>query len=808
MSAPITSSAPARTANKSSSKAQTRGGATQGKKTRVVRRRGRAKGIVDSDDEIEREARTDSESEDDISSMEDSGSESESEDIITHSHPRTPSSSQSPQEAPPIPDAKEAASFFGSSGNWSEMVADETTNGPADLPVIDFSELDSHIVPVHVHVPARKQKKTHKKQRSAASVTQASPVATVSVDDHGDSSAAPTPNSRPNRSFPRRPHGQSARQAYQERLESDPSYVPTVGEFWGHDDRLLDKNLRSLSNWWRGRWQGRGRGRGFVRGGSKGGFMGGGSIGKVDQANGDVEESAEAPEVPPVERTWTHDGFEEMKRNEERRRAQQQTQSQQPFRGAANTRGRGGFSLRGGRGGRGGFNSILRSHSPSGGSRVWYVMKPERMWTKQSELFLYLDPSLKPRSGQAAGIRVKLPGERSQATKLPLKELAAMSSPKPAVTSTTSISGSDYGGNKIVVRLPKQSSKKSADVPDHGAPKDEPSLDEVFTVRPRLVSPKPIPLPDPSSSKAPVNLPNSTHAAPLTSTQPALDLTAQQKLEQVSVQPQSSDPQRRAQTEEAVLRNPSSEVNRDAQNAPTNDARPELPPIQTSFTPPVPQGSPAYGSPYAYPPPLPPGVAVNSMGMPYEVATGRPVYLPVPTMYDPRSMMPPPAAPFVPGHMHHRSLSDFNAQPSPPPQSVNGFIDYNTGQPFFSFPRQSSRVQIRPPDGYPFRMDAAGSKKEAGKPSGLRSSAIAFEPTRTEDGFFTAPQPSEEGNGEGTPGEEPTQPDARQMTGYDPYQHQYYYPDAYNYNPYMDMPQMGQYGMYPQDHIPQGTVYY
>jgi hypothetical protein len=26
-----------------------------------------------------------------------------------------------------------------------------------------------------------------------------------------------------------------------------------VGEFWGHDDRLLDKDLRSLSGWWRGR---------------------------------------------------------------------------------------------------------------------------------------------------------------------------------------------------------------------------------------------------------------------------------------------------------------------------------------------------------------------------------------------------------------------------------------------------------------------------------------------------------------------------------------------------------------------------
>jgi hypothetical protein len=186
------------------------------------------------------------------------------------------------------------------------------------------------------------------------------------------------------------------------------------------------------------------------------------------------------------------------------------------------------------------------------------------------------------------------------------------------------------------------------------------------------------------------------------------------------------------------------------------------------------------------------------MGIPYELATGRPVYLPPPNMYDPRPMMPPPSVPFVPGHVHHRSLSDFSAQPSPPPPQPNGFIDYNTGQTFFSFPRQSSRIQIRSPDGRPQTV----------KPSGLRSSAVAFEPTRTEDGFFSAPLVNRDSIEEGTPGEEPSQPDQHQAAAYNPYEQQYYYPDAYAYNPYMDMSQMGQYGMYPQDHIPQGTVYY
>src|SRR5260370_33404398 len=90
------------------------------------------------------------------------------------------------------------------------------------------------------------------------------------------------------------PHrrGRTARQAYQERLESDPSYVPTVGEFWGHDDRLLDKDLRSLSGWWRGRWQGGVRGRGFgIRGRGRGRDRGEINAGNDSHSAGEVTPS-------------------------------------------------------------------------------------------------------------------------------------------------------------------------------------------------------------------------------------------------------------------------------------------------------------------------------------------------------------------------------------------------------------------------------------------------------------------------------------------------------------------------------------
>jgi hypothetical protein len=111
-----------------------------------------------------------------------------------------------------------------------------------------------------------------------------------------------------------------------------------------------------------------------------------------------------------------------MKKKDEQRRAEQaavrQAQSS-PKRGGFAGRGRGNFVQGRGRGGyaRGGFSSPARSRNDSpftSGIRFRFAMKPELMWTKQHEAFLYFDSSLKPRPGQAPGFRVRLPGQQLQ----------------------------------------------------------------------------------------------------------------------------------------------------------------------------------------------------------------------------------------------------------------------------------------------------------------------------------------------------------------------------------------------------------
>ncbi|KAF8915444.1 hypothetical protein CPB85DRAFT_1560340 [Mucidula mucida] len=772
---PTTASAPSVSKVKSA-------GNPPARKKRIVRRRGRAVHAGDSDDEIEREVGTDSDSDDD--SFASTSSETETEPSSDRrARVLTPNTSQSPTTASNGQSNGRDASFFAAAGSWSEMVADETANGAADLPVIDFSELNDQALATK---RPRKAKKPAQKVKPATSLP--SPPLSVN-EEHEEEEPAP----RPQFNSARRPPGQSARQAYQTRLESDPSYVPTVGEFWGHDDRLLDKDLRSLSGWWRGRWQGRGgRGRGMFGMRGRGGFMG---RNVFPQQGGDEPSTSSNPALPsppPVEREWTHDGFEELKKSEESRRDQQQSmRGGWGFRGRGTPiRGRGGFA----RGAFAGSPARTASTLPSG--RIWYPIKPELAWTKQHEGFLYMDSSLRARRGRGAGFRVKLPGSRPQVIHSPLRSLRNLSVSNPAATSIGSVGGSDYGGKIAVVKLPSaeatsQSVARSQAEEDIVTKVDDLTIEDVFTVRPQLVTAKPIPLPNASTSN---------HRLSISQPPPSV----QQQLEQLSI-PTQSDQTRWTQTEEAVLRNPPdhSAEEPQASSSTSESSRPTLPPLQTSFTPPA-QPSP-YMSPYQYSMALPPGIAMNPMGMTFEVATGRPVYIPppVPPVYNPR-MMPPP---FVPGHMHHHSAASGEfLVPSPPPMS---FIDPSTGMPIFSFP-QPSRIEIRAPSDPGKAFKPAASRT----PSGLRSSAVAFEPTKlggdddhlqegdTEDGQETGVQSYP--GGEGEEGIPPQQ--AGMM--YAPYG-QYYYPDGYGgYMPYMDMSQMPQYEMYPQDTIPQGTVYY
>jgi hypothetical protein len=770
---------------------------SQPKKSRVVRRRGRARNAVDSDDEIEREAVTDSDSDDDhrtLSSPSDSDSDTEpaSDDVVPIAPaPRVADSGSSTIDVdadlvakPPLSNDNGFPSFFHPNGDWSDMVNDEAAHGAAELPVIDYVDFQGEVtettpVPRNRKKPAKKAKAAAKP--SAASVADALPT--------GEEQAVPS--SEPDSSHllsndARRLPGHSARQAYQRRLESDPSYVPTVGEFWGHDDRLLDKNLRSLSGWWRGRWQGRG-GRGVFGGGyGRGRGRGGGFSGSISPTD---------PEnMPPVDREWTHDGFEEMKQREQQFAA---------FRGK-----RGGPAARGGRGLGRGFASASRgrpgpSFHPS--DRPWYSVKPEKVWSKHHEGFLFQDMSYKRRHPDPNQfIRVKLSNEQVTVVKVLPQHPKKTKAPARV---TKSIDEQPY-----VVRLPKKESPMSpvVEAAEPALPSLKPShvdrsedVEEVFKVRPHLVTPKPIAVPSrPPAISPPIRSPPPHLATPSTSP-PHPDIV--EKLERITLEVSPEDSLRVAQTEQAVLRNPTEEPPIRGTAA---EARPTLPPLQTVFPlpppppPPVQQPTPPYGSPYGYPATLPPGIAMNAHGMPYEVSTGRPVYLqPAMPMYNTHPAM---QAPFVPSHVHHRSTPDFYSHHRSPSHTppVNGYVDPN----LFSLPR-SSRVHIRRPDGSSTSPQDPVSNRQGG---GLNSAAVSFEPAQPPAEHYSQQQQYF------SPGHYPQEeqmmdPSIMAYPGYV----QYYYPeggyapDGYSYPPYMDMNQM--YEMYPHPHDAQtahGAVFY
>lgn len=855
MPAPVALSPTAHTSNKatgSKSRAPPRS-----KKTRIIRRRGRAKDAIESDDEIEREVGTDSETDDDRSSVDsasDSDTEPASEDVLPNGHARvlTPSLTRTSADMVSVTQAHlkpkvslngDQETFFGAAhGNWSEMVADENDNGPADLPVIDFADFDGR---PDQHQPSTS--KAQKAKRSSVTRNASAPVPVPSApassqDDEGEAlDEEERIASTSHQPLPRRAPGQTARQAYQQRLEKDPSYVPTVGEFWGHDDRLLDKDLRSLSGWWRGRWQGRGRGRGgfdrgFARGRGRGGFLGPQPPFRPPTQEAQVH--TQDPEVvdtaPPIEKAWTHDGFEEMKRREDNHRSVQQHSAPAPaqpvssvggFRGGRGafipgTRGRGGI-------GRGRFtpspirpNSALPFAPPAG--RPWFAMKPERVWTKQHDGFLHVDPALKPRPGQAQGIKVKLPGTPAHVIRVPPGSLDKAKS-SATQGSTSSIVGSDDGERIFVVRMPKRVGKEKeegqASTMESLTTVEEPPVDDAFMVRPRPVTRPPIP--DSQTAAIPPITQPMSHLGPSQLDEGATSSHIASTLHVTTSQPEPAAPQAIHADDQGWIQPiaaPTSEQHADHQEiSPMIDGRlppPVLPPLQTSFTP-VPQASPRYGSPYGYPSGLPPGVAMNQQGVPYEVSTGRAIYYQAPQqMYNPRPVMhthmAPPGIPFVPGHMRQLATAspDFVAPPHTPP--TNGFIDPSTGTPMFSMPRQSSRIEIRAP------TEQAVSPKTVRRPSGLRTTATAFEPQQSAasndqdqshfphvmapqtNGSYAPLDDGDDGILRADAAQQQTMDPA--MMGYPPYQQQYYYPpEHYNYSQYMDMSQVAQYELYPTD---------
>ncbi|KAI0650492.1 hypothetical protein C8Q79DRAFT_943978 [Trametes meyenii] len=831
------------------------------RKRRLVKRRGRAKDEFESDDEIEREVRTDSETDDDHSSIDsESDSESSSDDLHAdvHSEVVTPSTTQSPPpvelEGLPSSSSKDTTvgheAIFTDTTNWAEMVADEAANGASGLPVIDFAEMDAARLDHRAPSPAPRSRKNKDRKKSTARATSAPPppaAAPASVHEANAAEGAPTEeepiaSTSHDRDFSQsalagRPRNQSARQAYQQRLETDPSFVPKVGEFWGHDDRLLDKEFRSLSGWWRGRWQSRGRGRGGFggRGRGRGGFFPSRpSPYGADEDLGDGEPSNEPTEVPPVERQWTHDGFEEMKRRDERRRALQE-QQQAPTgpargfgfrgRGFVPARGRGGF----GRGGAGSPATSQRSLSNiSMGERVWYAQKPEHMWTKQHDIFLYNDIATKPRPGVGPGVRVKLPGVKESAiVRLPPRA-------RPVSDNQDSTSTAQNGVEKplFTVRLPSRLGKEKA---IETAPVEPPvtevlattveelSIEEIFTVRPHVVPNRRVDFALPSATIAEQSLRRPAHVEPLVPDGSSPSLSRADTINPmehiVTTASTGGRTSPSPQIQESILRRltPSEDGIAPTTTAvmeepqPQRPAPPVLHPLQTSFSP-VPPTSPPYGSPYAYAPALPPGVVVNHQGMPYEYATGRPVYIQPtpPPMFTPRPMMhshhPSMGMPFVPSHLRHHSTAspDFLAHPhAPHTPPVASFIDPATGVPIFAPARQTSRIEIRAP------TDAADGKKST-------------RPTHQRSGLSTSSVPPADGSPEAPYYPSQSVPDTEDVSAeqamslqrtdpsqappmdptmaYAAYPQPYYYPEQYGYQPYVDMSQQAMhYEMYPSE---------
>ncbi|CDO73789.1 hypothetical protein BN946_scf185015.g118 [Trametes cinnabarina] len=832
------------------------------KRRRPVKRRGRAKDEFESDDDIEREVRTDSETDDDHSSIDsESDSESSSDDLHADAQSEvvTPSTTQSPPpvELASLPNgsskdgAGSHAAIFADTTNWAEMVADEAANGASSLPVIDFADMDSARLESQPRAssPAPRSRKNHKSGKKAAlRATSAPPRPAVPPTSEGvvaavvnaEETVASTLRERePSQSSAAgRSRNQSARQAYQQRLESDPSFVPKVGEFWGHDDRLLDKELRSLSGWWRGRWQSRGRARGGLgfRGRGRGFYAQPGFSHEEGSRNG--EPPIEQDDVPPVERQWTHDGFEEMKKRDERRCALQEQQQQQRQQEQTHTGPVRGFGFRGrgfvparGRGGfgRGGVVSPANSLHPLSnvamGERVWYAQKPEKMWTKQHDIFLYQDMDTKPRPGLGPGVKVKLPGSKEPTiVRLPRRSFAARAAakrePMPAAQ--------DDGEHTFTVRLPSRGGQEKAAEEVPAVPEvlattgEEISIDEIFTVRPHLVPNRRVDLaPSPTTSTTVTEgsqrqVASEKSSLPVKSsptTSHAVSEETRNPLEQIIVPAIPVDDGRTSPSpiiQEIILRYPpttSEDGNSGTAPATTEEPRPQRPappmlhPLQTSFSP-VPQTTPPpYGSPYAYGPALPPGVAVNHQGMAYEYATGRPVYIQPtpPPMFTPRPMMhthhPSLAMPFVPSHLRHHSVAspEYMAHPHTPP--VPAFIDPVTGVPIFAPPRQSSRIEIRAP------TDAAEGKKSSRSShhrSALSTSSVTASANENEqsqsyypaqEGEASAQDGASDQQHQQPPDEYSQAPQMEPAMAYAPYPQAYYYPEQYGYGPYVDMSQ-------------------
>jgi hypothetical protein len=512
--------------------------------------------------------------------------------------------------------------------------------------------------------------------------------------------------------------------------------------------------------------------------------------------------------VPPVDRPWTHDGFEELKRREEQR-LQRQDQSQGPNPNSRTSRVA--FTPRGRGFGRGRFSprpgTTSSADSPSSmTSRTWFLIKPERPWTKHHELFLYSDSSQRPRPGQGPTYRVKLPGARSEVV-----VASAQSSAPRAPTPPRDVRHAD---SELVftVSLPRGERK--------------PEVTERASTPVPSVPPSPTPasprekVPDQVSVVSVPRPTSPTIAQSITkpSSPPVLHVVVTEEQPVSTGETPADDPFKlRDPPPPTVIPLPTSTPAQvdSTTSTPGDAASPSVPTpishsatapeggllwrsppphLQTTFTQPVPTSAPSYTSTYSYPPvsapPLPPGVALDAHGMPYELSTGRPMYLAAPPqVHTPVYMMPYP-------HLHSQVQHRPHASPDPT---------------LFAPPRQSSRIEIRRPDA-PASEDpslhSTHTQMHTSRPSALRASASApaFVPSHAAvpgpHEFYPSPPP-----------EVASAPASAAVMGYAAYHQPPYYayggPEGYAYPP----PQFVEYDAYNADprvggSAPAQAVYY
>ena len=720
-------SKPAPATKKKTTAAATKAG-TRPKKARAHR---------EGDEDIVREARSD----DDLQSDADDDDDDDDDSSFTSSIASVPEHSLTRKASNGNGKAQPTASVAGSSTLPIMQFPDEDVNGRAllsslqtahhawsdmvahadgeDLPILDFADMRAP-----------------------------SPAGEDEPDSATHTKGAHSETKRGAGSASHRPIGVSARQAYLQRLEADPSYTPRVGEFWSHDERLLDKDLRSLSGWWRGRWRGRGRGgfgTGWVGRRPGGRFSGREQWGVASESN------------DPTDQDWRHDGYEEIEQAKEAK-ASRQAAEQSP--------GRGGFwSARGrGRNGaiRGDFqfsdslkssNETSSSHEhtpqtptrPSPTPRLWY--RPEYAWTRHAATYLFSDGSSKPRFGGGGRLRVKLPGQtRYTFVRLPPVE----------TKSETASSNPSHPTRQLVVRLPKRKGSEE----EGGGEEAQLGLPVPPALQPEDAHTVALPpLPD-ELTTAPV--PVSVHASvPALSPKPAP--TVHELAVQVvtsDINPPASTPL--VQTSTLLLSEPVS--------AQQGVAPPAIPPppqpvnqpmVQMGPTPTAP--SPSYPSP-SYPPgPFP-------YPLHHPVAT-YPAPMQEPMWYDPRMPYgyptPPPApqnmyTPPPPPAMHHHHSHSISLPPMMHPPHTPGFygmppppvarptpieqlgpsfsygpngamVDTATGTPIFSLAKPRVRVNIRKPSESPSPSTAPNESISSEGSSRALTSESAQSRAPTED---------------------------------------------------------------------------